>query len=163
MAEHDFEVLYEPPGGISENQATAVRQIQDSIAKRWSAYDGRKDDPRGDRSSPPVGLGWGFERLDHVETESQNTPQQMLQMIIGELTTYRKDGLSDGLRKRLEQLHKRAEKLRSTNPANVEYPSTVKSLRCLVDGLFEDIGSGSMEQDDKPVAQVASSYATPQR
>lgn len=70
-APHRFTVHHCPPSGATPEQIQRVCQLEQGIAKRWSVYDDRRHDPRGDRSSPPVGRGWGLDPQPVEKTTRQ--------------------------------------------------------------------------------------------
>ena len=55
-AEHEFEVVYLPEGGVTEAQLERVAEIQQELEDTWAGCRGLASK----RLSPPVGRGWGL-------------------------------------------------------------------------------------------------------
>lgn len=55
-AEHVFEVVYLPPGGLTEAQLERVAEIEAELEREWEGAYGLASG----RPSPPVGKGWGL-------------------------------------------------------------------------------------------------------
>lgn len=146
---YSFEVFYCPSEGITPEQLSSVKAIEGGIAERWSVYDYRADDPRGDRSSPPIGRGWGLSPESQAETAKHEAIKQQLytaQDVLREITGV--DGLRQDYQNEAGILQRRIESLQDVRVGEVrDYENQVKSILGLVRSLKNkvDAWTASME------------------
>ncbi len=139
IAPHRFEVVHTPVEGLSDSQLKRVLGIQQEIASKWAAYDECRYDPRGDRSSPPVGRGWGLDPKSAEQEAEHRKLAGTVQMTIDQLTGLSGE-LDVDLQKRLNMLLIRAGRLLGRDAqAHHEYPNHINQLTSLAGALINDI------------------------
>lgn len=156
VSEHDFTVVHMPPEGVTDKQRATAQNLQDKITEDWSIYDDRKYDPRGDRSSPPVGQGWGLspesiamrERVDELKVRVIDA-EDVLRELIGE------DILPENLQKQMNRLVQNIDTLADEYyvPRNPhEYENQLKSVLSQLEKLKTDVRMWQQSQSRTGVA-----------
>lgn len=68
-ADHEFEVIHLPAGGLTEAQLERISEIEDSLEEEWGGRVGMS----GNTTSPSVGEGWGLVPRSKPAQEPANT------------------------------------------------------------------------------------------
>lgn len=139
ISPHYFHVEFIPPEGISAEQIAAARQIQEELSKKWAHYDDRRFDSRGDRSSPPVGAGWGL-TPDYTERQAeQKQLQDELYDILRTLHDLHDDTLSKKLQEEKKRMAMRIYHLLDTNGVGgFDYVNSLRSALGVAKKLLEE-------------------------
>ncbi len=155
ISQHEFVREHLPKEGITPAQLATVLAIQEEIAQSWAVYDERKHDSRGDRSSPPVGRGWG---LDPQSAEKEAQKNKVVQTVNDAIDTLDElgDDLDDDLRKRRDTLLYRANRLLEPGAqTHHEYANQVKQFVSLVNELVADCERRAAELTSGGVSQAS--------
>lgn len=154
ISSHRFEVVYAPNEGPTPEQIAKAAELQAAIGEDWSAYDSRKNDPRGDRSSPPVGRGWGLDAGYGERARQQHQLKQRIDDVDRKLGEVDQADLPVGMQKRLSTLLNTVWDLSQEDSyQHHEYPNKVKSLEALANKLLQDIERRKQEVSSGVVSQ----------
>ncbi|MFZ1258355.1 MAG: helicase-related protein [Candidatus Saccharimonas sp.] len=140
ISPHSFKVIHVPKEGLTDAQLQQVRAIEDGIDRAWSSYNDRKNDPRGDRSSPPVGRGWGLLPYDPERVALLERLRTEADQLYSEMESIDTADLPDGLLQTLNRLADRMYRLCEPRAEeHHDYPNQLKSMRTQFDALKREI------------------------
>lgn len=138
ISPHTFEVVCLPTTGLTNEQLERALALQRQITIDWAVYDDRKYDSRGDRSSPPVGRGWGLDPQSAEKAARQQELVREVESMTDALEAFGEE-LDSDLQKRRDTLLSRADRLLEPGAqAHHEYPNHVKQFVSLARALVAD-------------------------